>query len=32
VVVRVPEAQKINPLARLNDCGIPVLNFELEQV
>jgi ABC-2 type transport system ATP-binding protein/nitrous oxidase accessory protein len=32
VVVRVPEAQKINPLARLNDCEIPVLNFELEQV
>jgi ABC-2 type transport system ATP-binding protein/nitrous oxidase accessory protein len=30
VVVRIAEAQKITPLARLNACEIPVLNFELE--
>ncbi len=32
VVVRVPETRKAHPLAMLNECAIPVLNFEMEQV
>ncbi|GAB4580558.1 MAG: hypothetical protein Fur0022_33000 [Anaerolineales bacterium] len=32
VVVRVPETRKAHPLATLNGCEIPVLNFEMEQV
>ena len=32
VVVRVPETRKAYPLATLNGCEIPVLNFEMEQV
>lgn len=32
VVVRIPEGRKAHPLATLNECAIPVLNFEMEQV
>lgn len=32
VVVRIPETRKAHPLATLNGCEIPVLNFEMEQV
>ena len=32
VVVRVPEGRKMQPLQKLQDCQIPVLNFDLEEV